>query len=82
MNYSINLVFELIKKESYNLTFKIQTIRFENYLHSMAFSRDLKVLGRPRKKFCMLLSASMAVPSTTSIMHRPRRLGTRLADAV
>lgn len=35
-----------------------------HYLHSMAFSSDLNVLGRLRKKFCMLFSASMAVPKT------------------
>lgn len=34
-----------------------------HYLHSIAFSSDLNVLGRLLKKFCMLFSASMAVPS-------------------
>lgn len=34
------------------------------YLHSIAFSSDLNVLGRLRKKFCMLFNASMAVPKT------------------
>lgn len=33
-----------------------------HYLHSIAFSSDLNVLGRLLKKFCMLFSASMAVP--------------------
>lgn len=35
-----------------------------HYLHSMAFSSDLNVLGRLLKKFCMLFNASMAVPKT------------------
>lgn len=34
------------------------------YLHSMAFSSDLNVLGRLLRKFCMLFKASMAVPKS------------------
>ena len=35
----------------------------------MAFSKDLKVFGRLRRKLCMLLRASIAVPA-----HREPRL--------
>lgn len=33
------------------------------YLHSIAFSTDLKVFGRLLKKFCILFKASIAVPT-------------------
>lgn len=33
------------------------------HLHSMAWSMDLKDLGRPFRKFCMLWSASIALPT-------------------
>lgn len=35
---------------------------FHGYLHSMAFSKDLKDFGRLLRKFCILFKASIAVP--------------------
>lgn len=45
------------------------------YHHSIAFSKVANVLGLPRRKLCMLESASMAVPSTTSITTSPTKEG-------
>lgn len=44
-------------------------------LHSMAFEILLKCVGRDLKKLCMLVNASIAVPSTTSITTQPNRVG-------
>lgn len=41
------------------------------YHHSTAASNDLNDFGLPRRKLCMLESASRAVPSTTSKTARP-----------
>lgn len=38
-------------------------VAFNSHLHSIAWSIDLKDLGLPFRKFCILWSASMALPA-------------------
>lgn len=45
----------------------------EPHLHSMAWSMDLKDLGRPFRKFCMLWSASIALPTQAGENSSPRQ---------
>lgn len=39
---------------SSSLPNKVNLVVFDAHLHSMAWSMDLKDLGRPFRKFCML----------------------------